>query len=89
MLGLLSLCDAWAKRTPQKCLPLRCTGRLMRQTSCSAEEAVQRVLRKHDVLLIADEIYDEFAFRGMTEPTPRDPSRRATPSAARYPGADE
>lgn len=44
--------------------------------------------RSRGVLLIADEIYDEFIFDEAREPAPNNASRRAAPSPARFPGAE-
>lgn len=44
--------------------------------------------RSRGVLLIADEIYDEFIFDDAREPAPTDPTRRVAPSPARYPGSE-
>ena len=66
--------------------PANPTGVVMTNQEC--RELLELCQRK-GVLLIADEIYDEFTFAESLEPTPTDPARLATPSAARFPGADE
>lgn len=66
--------------------PANPTGVVLNSREC---KELQELCASRGVLLIADEIYDEFAFRAATEPSPRDPSRRVTPSAARFPGAEE
>ncbi len=62
------------------------TGVVLNTQEC---RDLHELCKSRGVLLIADQIYDEFAFDEMLEPTPQDPSRRATPSAARFPGAEE
>lgn len=66
--------------------PANPTGVVLNSREC---RELHELCTSRGVLLIADEIYDEFAFDETLEPTPRDPSRRATPSAARFPGAEE
>ena len=69
-----------------KVSPANPTGVVLNTKEC---RELHELCKSKGVLLIADEIYDEFAFDEMLEPTPQDPSRRATPSAARLPGASE
>ena len=66
--------------------PANPTGVVMTNTEC---RDLLDLCRRRGVLLIADEIYDEFIYEEFMEPTPADPARRASPSAARHPGAEE
>ena len=45
--------------------------------------------RSRGILLISDEIYDEFTYDDAREPSPLDPAKRVCPSPARFGGASE
>ena len=69
-----------------KVTPANPTGVVLNNDDC---RDLYELCKSRGVLLIADEIYDEFIFEDAKEPTPGDPSRLAAPTAARLPGAEE
>lgn len=65
--------------------PANPTGVVLTGAEC---RDILDLCRSRGVLLVADEIYDEFIFDDAREPSPAAPSRRVAPSPARYPGAE-
>lgn len=66
--------------------PANPTGIALTGAEC---RELHELCKSRGVLLIADEIYDEFIFDDAREPDPNNPDRRVSPSAARYPDAAE
>jgi aminotransferase len=60
---------------------------------CNSVQECRELLdlcRRRNIVLLSDEIYDEFAFsESRTQPFVKDPSRRSCPSPARLPGAED
>lgn len=52
-------------------------------------EALLELCRERGVMLLSDEIYDEFVFSDALEPSPRGASVPRCPSPARFPGAED
>ena len=66
--------------------PANPTGVVLNSAEC---RDLLDLCRSRGVLLVADEIYDEFIFADATEPAPNDPGRRVAPSPARFESAEE